>query len=352
MNLALKQAKINIGSTKKNPSVGCVIVKNKNVIGIGRTGINGTPHAEKNAINFCTNTLNNSILYSTLEPCIHYGKTPPCTNLIKLKKIKKVFFSIYDPDLRTYKQSEKILKRSGIKVSNGLLLKETKKLYKSYFKSKNQSLPFVTAKIAISKDYFTVNKKNKWITNNFSRGRVHLMRSQHDCILTSYKTIIKDNPMLNCRIKGLESRSPDRIIIDKNLKIPINSKIIQTSNKIPTIIFYNKDNVKKIIKLKKLKVKLIKINTEKKNNFDLKKILLLIKKLGYSRIFLESGVDLCSSFLILKLVNELQVFISSKKINKLGAYKITNSIKKILNKKPTTNIVNLLGDDLKSYSIK
>ncbi len=352
MNLALKQAKINIGSTKKNPSVGCVIVKNKNVIGIGRTGINGTPHAEKNAINFCTNTLNNSILYSTLEPCIHYGKTPPCTNLIKLKKIKKVFFSIYDPDLRTHKQSEKILKRSGIKVSNGLLLKETKKLYKSYFKSKNQSLPFVTAKIAISKDYFTVNKKNKWITNNFSRGRVHLMRSQHDCILTSYKTIIKDNPMLNYRIKGLESRSPDRIIIDKNLKIPINSKIIQTSNKIPTIIFYNKDNVKKIIKLKKLKVKLIKINTEKKNNFDLKKILLLIKKLGYSRIFLESGVDLCSSFLILKLVNELQVFISSKKINKLGAYKITNSIKKILNKKPTTNIVNLLGDDLKSYSIK
>ena len=352
MNLALIQAKINIGSTKNNPSVGCVIVKNKNVIGIGRTGINGTPHAEKNAINFCSNALNNSTLYSTLEPCIHYGKTPPCTNLIKLKKIKKVFFSIHDPDLRTHKQSEKVLKRSGIKVSNGLLLKEIKKLYKSYFKSKKQTLPFVTAKIAVSKDHFTVNKKNKWITNSFSRGRVHLMRSQHDCIITSYKTIIKDNPMLNCRIKGLESRSPARIIIDKNLKTPINSKIIQTCKKIPTIIFYNKPNVKKVIKLKKLKVKLIKISIEKKNNFDLKKILLLIKKLGYSRIFLESGVHLCNSFFKYKLVNELQVFMSSKKIDKLGAFKITNSIKKILNKKPSTIKVNLFGDELKSYIIR
>lgn len=179
-----------------------------------------------------------------------------------------------------------------------------------------------------------------------------MFRSQHDCIITSYKTIIKDNPMLNCRIKGLESRSPARIIIDKNLKTPINSKIVQSSKKIPTIIFYNQGNVKKIIKFKKLKVKLIMINIEKKNNFDLKKILLLVKKLGYSRIFLESGVHLCNSFLMLKLVNELQVFISSKKINKLGAYKITNSIKKILNKKPSINTVNLLGDELKSYSIK
>ena len=352
MRLALNQARVNIGNTKDNPSVGCIIVKNKNIIGIGRTSINGRPHAERNAIKFCKSRLNNSVLYTTLEPCTHYGKTPPCTNLIKLKKIKKVYFSINDPDPRTYKQSKKTLQYSGIKVFKGALLKETQKLYKSYLKSKTTDLPFVTAKLAISKDYFTVNKKSKWITNIFSRGRVHLMRSQHDCIVTSNKTIIKDNPMLNCRIKGLESRSPTRIIIDRDLKIPLNSKVINSSKKIKTIILYNKFKLKKIKNLKKLKVKLIKINVDHSKSFDLKKILLVIKKLGYSRIFLESGVNLCNSFLTHNLINELKVFISSKKINKSGSFKITNSIKKVLNRKSEVNNVNLLGDYLKSYSIK
>jgi len=352
MRLALQQAKINLGNTNNNPSVGCVIVKNNNIISIGRTAFKGVPHAEKNAITSCKEQLTNSTLYSTLEPCVHFGKTPPCINLIKLKKIKRVFFSLKDPDIRTFNKSKKILQKHRIKVSGGILLNQSNKFYKSYIKTKNGSLPFVTAKIAISKDLFTVSKKTKWITNEYSRARVHLMRSEHDCIITTYQTVIKDNPMLNCRIKGLENRSPDRVIIDKNLKTPINSKIIKSSSKYNTIIFYTNSNTKKINVFKKMKVKLIKIDTNLNDHFDLQKILLVLKKIGYSRIFLESGINLFNSFLIKKLVDEIQIFVSSKKINKSGSSKINNYVKLLLKKKSLTINVNLFGDKLKSYRVK
>jgi len=352
MKLAFQQAKINLGNTKQNPSVGCIIVKNNNVVSAACTGVNGIPHAEKNAISLTKEKLTNSFLYTTLEPCTHYGKTPPCVNLIKNKKIKKIFFSSKDPDLRTFDKCKKILKDSRIIVHSGISINHSKKFYNSYFKTKSNKLPFVSAKIAVTKDLFSVNKKNKWITNFFSRGRVHLMRSEHDCIITTYKTVIKDNPMLNCRIKGLESRSPARVIIDRNLKTPISSKVVKSAKKITTIIFYNKAEHKKIKIFKKFNVKMIKSTIYTNGHLNLKKILFDLKKIGYSRIFLESGVTLFNSFLAQKLVDELHVFISSKKINKLGYLKVSKYVKSILRKKPLINNVNLLGDTLKSYRIK
>ena len=120
MNLALKQAKINLGNTKENPAVGCIITKNNCVISSGYTSINGRPHAEQNAINFSKKSLNNSELYVTLEPCSHYGKTPPCVNSIIKSKIKKVIFSIKDPDPRSFNKCAKKLISRGINVINGV----------------------------------------------------------------------------------------------------------------------------------------------------------------------------------------------------------------------------------------
>ena len=126
---------------------------------------------------------------------------------------------------------------------------------KMYLKIKKRDLPFVTYKLAISKDFYTINKrKNKWITNEFSRARVHLMRSNHDCIMTSSKTIVNDNPRLTCRIDGLKDRSPSRIILDNKLKISINSKIIKEANNFNTIVFYNKTDIKKVLIELKLKM--------------------------------------------------------------------------------------------------
>ena len=353
MKLALLQAQKNLGNTKKNPSVGCVIVKNDCIISAGCTGINGRPHAEQNAITYSKNNIVDSDLYVTLEPCSHYGRTPPCVETIIRNKIKRVFFSLQDPDSRSYNKSTKQFKKNNIRVQNGILGSYIKNFYKSYFKYKENILPFVTAKMAISKDFYTKNKKKKWITNKFSRGRVHLMRSYHDCILTSVNTIIMDNPRLTCRIHGLEDNSPSRIILDKKLKIRTTSNIVKSARKYRTIIFFNKTSQKKIKALKSLKIKLVKTSLNEDGNFDLENILVKVKLLGFSRIFLESGLNLTTSFLKKGLVNDFQLFISSKNLGRNGNNSFRKNMKFFLrNKKFTTEKVNLFGDKLISYSVK
>ena len=347
------QAHRNLGNTKENPAVGCVIVKNDCIISAGCTGINGRPHAEQNAITYSKNDIKNSDLYVTLEPCSHYGRTPPCVKTIIRNKIKRVFFSLKDPDYRSYNKSTNHLKKNKIKVQNGILGSDIKNFYKSYFQYKEDLLPFVTAKIAISKDFYTNNNKKKWITNNFSRGRVHLMRSSHDSILTSVNTIIIDNPRLTCRIRGLENNSPSRIILDKNLKIPITSNIVRSANKYRTIIFFNKMNQKKIKTLKSLNIKLVKTPLSDKGNFDLRTILVKVKLLGFSRIFLESGLNLTTNFLNKNLVDNFQLFISDKNLGKNGNNSFKKSMKLFLkNKKFINKKINLFGDKLISYSVK
>ena len=217
LNLAFQLAERNLGQTKLNPSVGTVIVKNGTVISSGVTSLRGRPHSEFNALNKSKNFLG-ATLYTTLEPCTHYGKTPPCINIIKKKKIKNVFYAFEDPDIRTFKKANKILLKEGIKAKL-IKVKKYNKFYKSYFTNKKLLIPFVTAKIALSKDYYTINKKNKWITNEASRNKVHLLRSRHDCVLSTSKSINQDNSLLNCRIDGLNSNKPDLFIIDLNLKL-------------------------------------------------------------------------------------------------------------------------------------
>ena len=347
------QAQRNLGKTKDNPAVGCVIVKNDYIISAGCTAINGRPHAEQNAITHSKNDIKNSDLYVTLEPCSHYGKTPPCVKSIIRNKIKRVFFSLKDPDRRSYNKSTKQLKKNKIKVQSGVLASDVKNFYRSYFKYKEGVLPFVTAKMAISKDFYTNSNKKKWITNKFSRGRVHLMRSNHDCIITSVRTIIIDNPRLTCRIAGLEGNSPARIILDKKLKIPNTSRIARSANKYRTFIFFHKNNKKKIKTLKSLKIKLIKAPLNEDGNFDLKNILTKVKLLGFSRIFLESGLNLTTNFLNKNLVDNFQLFISDKNLGKSGNNSFRKSMKLFLkNKKFINKKINLFGDKLISYSIK
>ena len=212
LDLAFHLAERNLGQTKLNPSVGTVIVKNEAVISSGVTSLQGRPHSEFNALKNLKNCSGAS-LYTTLEPCAHYGKTPPCTNIIIKKKIKNVYYAFEDPDTRTFKKAKKILSKKGIKTKL-IRTKNYINFYRSYFINKKLSIPFITAKIAISKDYFTINKKEKWITNEASRNKVHLLRSLHDCILSTSKSINQDDSLLNCRINGLNNNKPDLFIID------------------------------------------------------------------------------------------------------------------------------------------
>jgi len=350
MNLALMQAKKNLGNTNKNPAVGCVIVKNNFVISSGCTSIKGRPHAEQNALSYLGNDKKSSYLYVTLEPCSNYGKTPPCVKLIIKSKIKKIFFSLKDPDPRSYNKSIKQFKKNSVNAHCGILSSEMKNFYRSYYKSKESNLPFVTAKMAVSKDFYTKNKKGKLITNEFSRGRVHLMRKNHDCILSSSKTIADDNSFLTCRILGLEKCSPVRIILDKRLETSIRSNVVKTAYKYRTIIFFNRNNKKKIKALRNSKIKLVRISLKADRNFDIKKILLKIKKLGFLRIFLESGLKLTTYFLREDLVDDFHLFISGKKLGNNGSNNFKKVIKLFFRNKVSINEkVNLHEDKLITY---
>jgi len=244
------------------------------------------------------------------------------------------------------------LRSKKISVNKGAYANELNLFYRSYIKSKRNLLPFVTCKLAVSKDFFTINKKNKWITNKFSRARVHLMRSNHDCIITSGKTIIKDNSKLTCRIDGLKNRSPSRILLDNKLKIPLNSKIIKEASTYRTIIFYNKSNKKKINQLENLNVKSFKISLDIEKNLDLGEALIKAKQLGFYRIFLEAGMKLAINFLHKNLVDDLKLFISNKNLGRDGMNNIKRNLKSILqNKKNFNEKVNLFGDKLITYKI-
>lgn len=343
IKLAIEKAKHNLGNTGDNPSVGCLVVKNNSIISSATTSKNGRPHAEYLALSRKKN-FSNANLYISLEPCSHYGKTPPCTNIISKKKIKKVIFPFIDKNPITEKKSFNILKKKKIKV---LYLKRNNQdtLYKSYFNQFLNKIPYVDAKIAFSKDLFTINKKNKWITNIYSRNRGHLLRSQYNCIITTYKTINKDNSMFDCRIEGLEKKSPDIVIFDRNLNLSKNLRII--TNKIPSRKLYivtTSNNKNKIQYFKKKGFNMIFFKSMKTVE-DYKKILMYLKKIRLHRILLESGLGLLNFFIKNKFINSLYLFKSNKKLNSNGKNNYTNKIIKNYNSKKKIK-VNLYGDEL------
>ena len=344
-NLSFNIAENNLGKTNKNPSVGCIVVKNGSVISTGVTSLNGRPHAEYNALDKKLD-FTGSDLYVTLEPCTHQGLTPPCTDIIYKKKIKRVFYCFNDPDTRTYKKAEKILKRRRINIKK---IKPSKiEFYKSYFLNKIKKIPLIDAKIAISKDFYTISSKSRWITNLRSRDTAHLIRSKYDCIISTSESINKDNSLLNCRIKGLDNFKPHLVIIDRYLKIKKNLKLFELSKKRKTYIVTMSKNKKKIKFLTKKRCKIISIN-DLKDNGDFKILTKKLFNLGLRRILVESGLIFLKILLKQKLINNLFIFQSNKKLSKNGSkkFKISNTLNFKLQKQIKVNL-----DEDKLFKIK
>ncbi len=347
MTLALNLARERNGLTGVNPSVGCVIVKNDQVISLGQTGINGRPHAEYNAIKSSKKSLKNSTMYVSLEPCTHFGKTPPCTNIIIKNKIKEVVFPIIDADKRTCGKSFRILNKKKIKVRHGLLSNIAKSIYKSYSHNKIKNLPFVTGKLVISKDLYIVNKNKKRISNKYSDSFSQFLRYKNDSILVSSKTINKDNSKLNCRLEGLEKYSPKRIILDRNLSIKKNLYLYKSSNLRNTIIFYNKTVKKKINFLKGKGIKLIKLNTSNDNLFDLRVILNKIYSLGCRNLLVEGGKFLTKNFIKEKLFNQFFLIRSPKNLNKNAKLNVSSELQLLsFNYKNKVKLNSFTGNDI------
>ena len=335
LDLAFQIAETNLGKTKLNPSVGTVIVKNNTVISSGRTSLNGRPHAEYNALKK-RNNFKNANLYTTLEPCTHYGLTPPCVNIIVKKKIKNVYYSFEDPDIRTFKKAKILLKKNNI---NAKLVKNIKfkNFYDSYFFNQKFKLPHVSAKIAISKDYCTINKFSKWITNDHSQKITHILRSKNDCIISTSKSINKDNSLLNCRINGLDEYKPDLFIIDLNLKLKKNLSINSLLKKRKTFLITINQDKKKINFFKKSGYKIITIKSLNSKD-DFINLFKLLYKLSYSRVFFETGLTFLNSLLNFKLLNNLYVFQTNYKLKNKG---FNNSSSRLLKKIALNNKIKI-----------
>ncbi len=345
-NLAFNLAERHIGNTRTNPSVGCVIVKNESVISSGVTSINGRPHAEFNALNKNIN-FKDSIMYLTLEPCTHYGKTPPCVDLIKRKKIRKVYYCCNDPDLRTYKKAKKILKRKLTKIN---ISSKNKNFYQSYYLNKKKNIPLIDAKIAFSKDNFTINRSSKWITNAKSRITAHLIRSKYDSIISTSKSINKDNSLLNCRIDGLNDKKPDLIIIDRYLRLKNKLKLFDISKKRKTYIVTISRNDKKISFFKRKKLKIIQL-AKLQDKKDFNRLFQTLFQIGKRRLLIESGLIFLNKVMDFKLVNNLYIFKSHNQLKKNGFNNIKfRHLKKLSNKNKLR--INLNNENLFKIKIK
>jgi len=303
------------GHVSPNPMVGAVIVKNGKMIGSGYHKEFGKPHAEVNAINSVKTSIKNATLYVNLEPCCHYGKTPPCTDLIISSGISEVKIGMLDPNPLVSGKGILQLKKAGIKVSLGILEEECKKLNEAFTKFIRTKIPFVTLKIAQTMDgkIADSNKKSKWISNEQSREFVHNLRASTDAIIVGAETINIDNPNLTTHKLG--KREPIRVVIDGNLNVKINSRIF-TKNPNKNIIFVSDksaaEKYKKYNILSSKGVNIIKIKTKKDNIIPIKNILEVLGSKGISSVLVEGGAFTFSEFIMSGEVDKVIVFIAPK----------------------------------------
>ncbi len=338
INLAHDIAKRKFGKTFPNPTVGCVIAKNSKIISKAVTNTSGRPHAEEIALSKAGNKAKGATMYVTLEPCFHSSKNGSCTDQILRSGIKEIFISAADPDFRTNNKSIKKLKKNNIIVNIGLKKNKTYNLNKFFFKSILKRKPFTKVKLATSLDEKIAwhDYKSKWISNKFSREYAHKLRSMSQAILTTTKTIIKDDPSLTIRLKkNLEQHIPI-IIIDNNLKIPMQSNILKDISKKRLIIFTSKKN-KKSENLIKLGCEIVFCKLNKNKKLNLKIIFNRIYSLKISDILVEAGGIFFTELLNNNLVDEIHLFKSKTIIGKHGKPAIVgkkfNQLNLILNER-------------------
>ena len=315
IQLAIEIAKKGEGSVSPNPLVGCVITKNNKIIGAGYHQKFGEAHAEINTINSATESLEGSTLYVNLEPCSHYGKTPPCTERIIKEKIKRVVIGTLDVNPLVSGNGVKALKKAGIEVKVGILEKECIELNKFFLKYISQKLPYVTIKAAQTLDGMIADKNNvsEWISSEQSRNYVHSLRAKYDAVLIGSETARRDNPKLTVRM--FEGRNPYRIILDSKLNLKMDLNLFKKNKDKKTIIVTIDDNRSKKSKIKKFEQLGVKIVFVKKNHngrIHLKTMLKEIRKMGIASLIVEGGAKIFSSFVKQNLYDDLLLFVSPK----------------------------------------
>lgn len=319
MRYALELAKKGIGYVNPNPLVGAVLVKENQIIGEGYHKKFGGLHEEREAFQNTKESANGATLYVTLEPCCHYGKTPPCTDVIIESGVSKVVIGCSDPNPKVAGKGIEQLKKHGIQVQVGVLRKECEELNRIFFHYIKTKTPYVLMKYAMTLDgkIATVIGESKWITGEKAREEVQRTRHQYSAIMVGIGTVIKDDPSLTCRIPN--GKNPIRIICDTNLKIPLHSKVVQTAKEVETWIVTCKQerNREKEMVLKEAGCTLLSFSPKKqekegenKMGIPLKELMEELGKRGVDSVLLEGGAELNASALKEGIVNRVQAYIA------------------------------------------
>lgn len=310
MNLAISLARATLGQTSPNPSVGAVLVKDGQLVGTGVHLKIGTPHAEVHAIKDAGNSAKGAIMYVTLEPCSHQGKTPPCTDLIITTGIQKIFVATLDPNPLVAGKGVRKLRRAGIEVEVGLCKEEAIQLNEKFFHFIQTNTPFVTIKAGISLDGKIAAKSgdSKWITSPESRQDVHRLRHEHDGILVGINTILQDNPLLTTR-RPRGGINPIRIVLDTELKIPTSANVVQDCSTRTIIFTGNQIHLEKKKELERLGVTII---SQERATLSLEDVLNTLGEQKIMSVLIEGGSEIHASFIEENAFQKIITYVAPK----------------------------------------
>src|SRR5712671_6168124 len=308
MQLALSLGRRGQGRSWPNPAVGAVVVKDGVIIGRGWTQPGGRPHAEPEALRRAGEAARGATLYVTLEPCSHFGRSPPCADAVIAAGIARVVSAIEDPNPEVAGQGHAKLRAAGIVVDVGLCAKEAARDHAGHFHRIRDKRPHVILKLAVSSDgkIGAAGRKPVAITGEAAKARVHLLRAQCDAVLVGIGTVLADDPLLTCRLPGMEAQSPVRVVLDARLRIPGTSKLVHSARETPLWVMTSSlSEAPAAMKLGAAGAQVIRVAaTTKPPGLDLPAVLRALSEKGISRLLVEGGARVASSFVAAGLVDE------------------------------------------------
>jgi diaminohydroxyphosphoribosylaminopyrimidine deaminase/5-amino-6-(5-phosphoribosylamino)uracil reductase len=309
MQLALTLGRRGQGRTWPNPAVGAVVVKDDVIVGRGWTQPGGRPHAEPEALKHAGEATRGATLYVTLEPCSHVGKSPPCADAIVAAGIARVVSAIEDPNPEVAGQGHAKLRAAGITVDIGLGAVEAAHDHAGHFRRVRDKRPHVILKLAVSSDdkIATAGRKPVAITGEAAKARVHLLRAQCDAILVGIGTVQADDPLLTCRLPGMEARSPVRVVLDRSLRISGTSRLVHSARETPLwVMTSNVSEAPAAMKLGAAGAQVIRVaSATTPPGLDLPAVLGALAEKGITRLLVEGGARVASSFVAANLVDEV-----------------------------------------------
>jgi diaminohydroxyphosphoribosylaminopyrimidine deaminase / 5-amino-6-(5-phosphoribosylamino)uracil reductase len=309
MQLALTLGRRGLGRTWPNPAVGAVVVKDGVIVGRGWTQPGGRPHAEPEALRRAGAAARGATLYVTLEPCSHFGKSPPCVDAVIAAGIARVVSAIEDPNPEVAGQGHTKLRAAGLTVDVGLCAAEAARDHAGHFRRVRDKRPHVILKLAVSADdkIGAAGHRPVAISGEAAKTRVHLLRAQCDAILVGIGTVLADDPSLTCRLPGMEARSPVRLVLDRALRIPGTSRLVHSARGTPLwVLTSDLSEAPAAMKLGAAGAQVIRVAaTTRPPGLDLPAVLHALSDKGITRLLVEGGAKVASSFVAADLVDEI-----------------------------------------------